>query len=742
MKRLIIFLQIIALSIGLNNKVQAQKVWKYKDVYEIVVQGNDEVSYPILLNYQAQDPKHANTYFHLGEIAYKMVQQQDPFVDYEILKYYQYQAKVYYGLAKLYIDEKEVKKNDEMYFGVTKSEGNKRVSFFDVQLHIEKRLSWLETHDKQIRNIRDLLYGANTHYKSCIQIFTDIISQNSKEKDLYMSQDEVLIANTKKLKEEFAATLQSLDDYKKAIAAYPIGNYKQDYELKPIKTYRLEGLLSSNFFANKIVLWDYAQWVNNLNATQDNEVNGLRENIASAYETINTELKKIDEELFSIKEFKEFKLDEKLINQIEKFDYGSMLSSYFEYLENKVNYYKFTNSMHNNLELDTLSTILQTARYYRDLVDIKLQIDSVFNIAESDINEKGYTKYRQFIDEKFKSLEGFKFTLNEDKEENNRMLNNSFRRLNQFVVKDLQGYSEPGKYIALNKTDSLALFKSLKTGQDGNHSLLFEKTNNGIWFTGLKRKGNKVSVFLTHASDTGTIISHNVFKNISDVDCFSIEPTKMEFADNNLFVLYHAIPNNRADSIHSILARFDLNGKLIKKITLATINYPRYLRCDDVNKQFLVVYKGFTAEENLKEAEDLVTVLYDENGEIVWKNVLNVQGSFADVVKFADNYLVYINFTHFTFKNQNVQSKTNAKGLDQMNVVLNYIDKNGESKSLPTYSLSSPFYVTRVLKLDSETINIIGYRGTHQIKSEINHRNRQQLFYMLTDQNGKSFYSN
>ncbi|HAN77712.1 MAG TPA: hypothetical protein DCQ31_08035, partial [Bacteroidales bacterium] len=59
----------IALAVFSAETGKAQRVLKYKNVFEVVQTGNQEVAYPLLLNFQRGEPKHANTYYWLGEIS-------------------------------------------------------------------------------------------------------------------------------------------------------------------------------------------------------------------------------------------------------------------------------------------------------------------------------------------------------------------------------------------------------------------------------------------------------------------------------------------------------------------------------------------------------------------------------------------------------------------------------------------------------------------------------------------------
>ncbi len=98
---------LILLILFSSSALFAQRKIKYNDVYDIVLNGEREEAYAQLLAYQKQDPDFANTYFQLGLIADYWARNYDPLTEYEYVKTFIYDTKLYYGLAKLKLkDEK------------------------------------------------------------------------------------------------------------------------------------------------------------------------------------------------------------------------------------------------------------------------------------------------------------------------------------------------------------------------------------------------------------------------------------------------------------------------------------------------------------------------------------------------------------------------------------------------------------------------------------------------------------
>ena len=276
----------------INTQAQSPSL-KYKDIHYELQNMSKIEAYNILREYQKQDPLHANTYYQLGIITQYLAQTFDPLTDYKNLSYFTYHANLYYGLALKYLDEKEAKKNRDLYNDVTPAEGEKKVNYTQILNSLNKKIADVKEFDTNINSIRTNYFGAVRNYSNSLNSFKDIVDKNSQLKNIYLTADSELITKIENIGTHFDSTLYYFEDYKKAIAKFPIKNYHQTYTFDSINTYMLDGLTKSNFLKNNIILWNYKIWSDSVLAVINHNISQLRydiksegDKIKSVYDTI------------------------------------------------------------------------------------------------------------------------------------------------------------------------------------------------------------------------------------------------------------------------------------------------------------------------------------------------------------------------------------------------------------------------------------------------------------------------
>ena len=257
MSKLKIFSILILISFFLTNSIQAQRRLKYKDIYEIIIQGDKETSYTQLLAYQKQDPQFASTYFQLALIAKVWAKQYDPLTDFKMAQFFIYNTKLYFGLAKLKMIA-ESGKNREYYENAGIVPAKKKISPEEIAAFIDSNMVEIKEYERQITAISNYFSKTVEYYNNCVFLFKEVNRDYDKVKDIYLGSEKELIDKLTKIKIKFDSTIICFNNYSQAIKEYPILNYHQKYELKSIETFRLDGLTNANFLQNDIVLWNYS----------------------------------------------------------------------------------------------------------------------------------------------------------------------------------------------------------------------------------------------------------------------------------------------------------------------------------------------------------------------------------------------------------------------------------------------------------------------------------------------------
>jgi len=69
------------------------------------------------------------------------------------------------------------------------------------------------------------------------------------------------------------------------------------------------------------------------------------------------------------------------------------------------------------------------------------------------------------------------------------------------------------------------------------------------------------------------------------------------------------------------------------------------------------------------------------------------------------------------------------------------VDPAGNQSRLKLYGQCVPAVLEKLVKLDSETLNILGSRLGHNNNPGSSHNNPGKLVYILADKKGNSFYT-
>jgi len=255
----IIYLLLALLSTG---EVKSQKVVKFKDVLEILNEGNDEKSFETLLEFQFAVPDNPVITYNLGELYIKKIQPLDAFDNYEEILYYSKNAREYFSTSKSNLVEKDVKKYDDYFPGTSEFISDKKLKVLDVITRVDSVLTDLDNKVEKINQSRNLLYSAMDQYNECQNLYGEVVQKNRNIKDLYLSQEEGLLNNIETLKLEFESVILKLEEFK--VLNDPDTNINNpninnpNYILKEIENYRIDGSEGSSFLSDQIVLWNYA----------------------------------------------------------------------------------------------------------------------------------------------------------------------------------------------------------------------------------------------------------------------------------------------------------------------------------------------------------------------------------------------------------------------------------------------------------------------------------------------------
>ena len=290
----------------------------------------------MLLSFQKQDPEFANTYFQLSLLAIDRAKKYYPLTELENVKYFTYNSKLFLGLAKLKV--KDDKRSNRSYYEnaeIEKVDG--KIKFEKIDTFLTVKNEDITEYEKNVIETTEFFHKSSEKYHECIRIFKNINGKFSKIKNVYLSETPELNTQLTYLEMSFDSCLFYFKEYKDNLADYPLKDYKQQYKLKIIITYRLDGLTGANFLENQIVLWDYKTWVNQVRKTINTDIKNNRDKIVETNNLIDNKIRELSEERYS-DDYKGQKIDKKFIYKIEKYDNKSLLISLLKYKQSLIEF--------------------------------------------------------------------------------------------------------------------------------------------------------------------------------------------------------------------------------------------------------------------------------------------------------------------------------------------------------------------------------------------------------------------
>jgi hypothetical protein len=724
-----------------NQFAFGQKNLKYKDVFKTVEEKSKEEAYSVLLVYQKQDPFFANTYLQLGMISQFWSKDYDPLTNIKDVEFFIYNTNLYYGLALSKIDQKEVRKNIKYYLNIDRFKGREEVEFEEVRSYIQEQMDANTEYSKNVQIVTRLFNLSIKHYNNCVRIFKEINSNNNKIKDIYLTASARFLENLNELESSFDSTIYYLQNYQTAIKSYPIKSYNQKYKLLPIETYRLHGLTGSDFLNDEIPIWNYGVWVKNIKQVLNTEIADMRNQINIADQKLNENISMLTEAREYKPDFTRLKVDEKLKYKIGKYDYQSILLKLFNFKESKINFIAdLRNPVNNPKDTLTKFSLLEKARFYESVLNSKKKCDSLNKDISSSLNVYEINKYNDFVNSKYGGDAGLKNYLKNELSFLSSQLKNSHNHFKEYLIHSFATKrslfdSIRYKNMPFTFVGNVANFANASPNVC-NVTNYMSNSNGEVYLTGFLKEGNNpFHLFLAKINSKAEIIWLKVVPSGANNSCGLF----VEAKDDGCDVLL--ISSNDA-AIQNLILTFDPDGKQKERFDLGINAIPRYFKYDEINQKYLVLFKGIKADQIECLDDELLVLQFDPIlKKEIWKQSLKVKGVFNDVLTMNQNIFIVNSFTEYQ-SDLGYTSSGAGKSTKSTNAIIFVVDQNGNlSKEIPILD-DKPFFITNVVKINSNTLNLLGFKSEFSETKNASIGDLGELVYLLLDANGNVFYEN
>jgi len=708
------------------HSVNAQR---YKDVFpEIANANSDEEALSLLKSFMVENLDHPNANLRLALIYEKRYLQADPLTEYERAIANAKEAQLRFLKASTLVDERDVNKNTGWYAGFSSGFDNKGrpiVQYSSVQQKIKNGYDSAQLFIEKLPSIYEAFTESVDFYDRAIKIFAEINGNYTSLDRLLLLYDQSLNEQLELLKVNYDSSIYYLDQYIRLIKDYPIKKYHQTYTVKPIKTYRLEGLLTSpNFLINNIEIWNYKDWANQVQKSVETEISNLRASLAEAENKLNNNISLINKQVYN-DNFEPYIIDKKLEFELRKFDNESLPVSLLKYKEFKQKLllkYNATQSYDSTMSQDLLNA------YYGELIYLSNDADSLLKIVKNRLDPESLKKYPDYLSTYYQNKTGIESFVAKEQNQSGQYLTLSVENIRREVLGELVAsqnkdpeYYTYGRLKIPSKTEEINV-DSLDYDFHTNHKV--KSADGSTYLSGLvksSRGDHPVKAFAIKADEKNNVQWYKEYELIEDPTGNQVNLT------GNMLIT----PEGCALSIYSFdqaikkntIIYLDENGEELFLKQLETKAFPRLSKYIENNSSLLFTFRGDSIQNSLSVNHPLEMHTLNLIGDVLWHKDFDFAGNTEALITTSYGFMVIGNYSKIkNIKGEELVTRINSGQTNAFSVAFDHL---GNITSVRALTSSEKYVINKVIKINDSVINLLGFRDpsgkpTHSIINQFN----------------------
>jgi len=738
---------LVVLLIVLVTAPSASGQIKYKDLVPTLTgMGKEELKYA-LKEYLMQDLDHPNANFRFALLYESNYRNADVLTRYEYVIANAEQARLRFTKARQLVDEREVNRNNEFYaplFKTVDAKGRPNAEYAAVAAKINTGLDSASLYMANIPPIYRSFTRSVNFYDNAVKLFSEINSEFLSLDDIYLYFDANFDKKLTHLKQNYDSARFYFDQYLALTKTFPIPYHKQKYHVKPIVTYRLDGLITRmNFLTSNVEFWDYSSWVDHVRKSVADEILSLRSRLNQNEVQLSENLVKISAS--NGEGVAPVGLDKQVVFNLNNFDKQSLVLALLDYKHFKQDWLlKSKTFIPDTLNGERNATIYSTLIYSNRTADTL--ITTVRNRATKD----KIRKHQEFINQHYGGSEG----------------------LHKFIEAEAEGihttfqqYTGGLRSALLSMATTPLAAGAEKLVRFGRWSVplaVHEPTPEGLL------KGDPITLQSRRSPD-GSLYLAGIYK-----------PDKK----TNLTVTYVARVNPdgkpgwmqsfayKVDSLapavdgHNYLGPFELtqegcvfvartvhltqpvaknvfvylNEKGVEKfhVRLADRSTARKITFSERSNSFVLLFKGQEEANNYSTLENLSLVGINALGDRLWRRQVTLAGGLTEFVNLIDGHMLAGNYTLL----RDLAGKEYVAKAGESNPFLVRFSDRGDITCIQPFSTTTPVYMTHLIKVTDRSINLIGKEGTQTSLSGNPLSGNDELVHIMSNRFCEIVYTN
>jgi hypothetical protein len=691
--------------------INAQRL-RYKDVVPALDTISPSEQMLMLRAFLIEEPDQPNANFRLALLHYNIFQKSDPLLEHKKALAHAKETILRLTKAKALVTTGDVKSDNEYYAPIFKTVDSKGKPFVEYTLVQQKMTNAMDSAQKFVDKI-PAIYSTFTksvkHYDQAVKIYASINTDYKTLEDIYMLFDQTLDQRLESLKTAYDSSIWYFKNYQSLIAEYPLKKYNQKSHVKDINVYRMGGLITAlSFLTPDVEFWNYTDWVHAVRKAHADEIVGVRQKIVSTETKLNETLTKIPAQNITSEELT--KVSKDLIFQLNNYDKHSLALALLEYKAFRQHWLVRQKSIARDSAIDA------KLQLYSNLIQINRGADTLLAHVRTAMNPISVKKHEEYLDKFYGGEKGLLNYLESEKS----AISSSFAEYRQVLQASLQKYNPNqegvNKYIKIGAFN-VPLFTDKRSVRDmDNTSVLTQRISRlpdgSTYLAGVhkmnKKAGNNVIGFVARLNPDG---------KAAWLKELNFTPDSLPQLDANNYVGDLVTTQEGCAVVVSSVRRSNgvmgntfvfINEKgEVKPLRLKETPMARKLVYQEMSNSFIMVFKGDSLKQQYQKDELLSLTSINILGDLLWRQEINLTGTFLDLIPVRDGYVLTGNYGVLKDKSGREFRTKLAQG--QSNPFLAKLSLKGDkSMILPLVSEKS-IYIDKVVKVNDGSINLLGY---------------------------------
>lgn len=706
MKRHLLFLIISLFSFAL----EAQK---FKDIFPALANADDEEALSILKSYMINDLDHPNTNLRLALIYERRYKSSDPITEYERVMANAQECQLRFTKAAALVSEKDVSKNKGYYAQFSTGfdgKGRPIVEYNTVNQKIRRGYDSAKLVTDKLPEIYNFFTQSVNYHDKAIKAFNEINGQFNSRDKLLLMHDDNLKTKLEGLIADYDSSLVYLDKYLSAGKSFDSNHFNQNYSVKEIDTYRLQGLLTSpSFLIKDIEIWNYKKWAEQAIKEVETEVTQLRSELNKVELELNTSLKKISPYVAQ-DDFKPYKIDGKLLFNLVKYDNQSLPVSLLRYKQFK------QQLLHQLGKVNDRDTTGADKLYLVELGELIYKAkdaDSLLQTVKGRVNEENINKYTSYFQTHYQGLTGTNSFIQEEKklvtESSSKGVSLMLETLRKEEVDQATESTITYRRLKIPLLTKEVNMDSLISSPITTHSSL--SGDGSTYLAGLKkmnRAPGHTVVYLAKVSENGKVAWYKEYTFTEDNSNAIINEIGAITATPEGCALM--VRSKSASGLLNRLYYVSESGEEIFNKELDLPLYPREINYVEQTNAFLMTYKGVQKEMSYSDIETTQIMSINILADVLWSQEFTFAGNIIDVLSLEEGFMMIGNYSEIK-DNEGKVYKTRVNN-DQTNGFAARFAKGGRLMKVNAIESPASYWLEEVIKVNDKVINILGHSGT------------------------------